>query len=688
MSTTFQFPTLGIDLFDPMLIDDVTVVSAAHVLDLRRAVEEVEKSIIGITPLSYSGTVIITSGDNLRTALEKLDYFTAAISTQLGFIFDGYFDGYASRIDTIEGDLHAHRSEDYQIDAYGYSVHGVDGYVVGTLNTQALFNKTIDSGTNLLGPKFIARTSIADVGTRQLEVYSYDGYLSAWIDEQGNARFKDVIIDGYKIQQGIDIVKNSLLVDGYTILGTDTSDYVNILGDLTVAGDANFDSDIFGGQTVDLGDGSGQLNLNFTQAQLTGPLSISDSLTVNGAVNIGDLVGSDPITIKGPIYQLTGVLHNTDGFRALGAKFKVESDTTFVDTTTLNIGALTIVSTTLNIDESLRSFTSNGYNYTFGMYSTKNTNLFAVNAKSLFEEEMTINGDLTLNTGTLTAPQANLGGLQLGNVPTTDGYVWTTTDTLGNGAWEIPKTDKWNSYVVDAYNATSNVGVIPNVVPNVYNALTNDELLINTSYAPFTVFLPSSTLIGTRVRLVDYEDTWTAVKKVIVVPENYPIGLINGSTSLTLTASGSWTELVSNGTNWRIISSIASETGTFAPVLKIGGLTQIITGVVGDYSKVGKAVTITLNLTFTKDGSTGPLTIEGLPFATQVLLSQGLLISKYEGFSAGSIYGRITVLRASMDPNTTTIRLQRSTGTTVTDLDETSILTTGMIEITGTYLSN
>lgn len=549
MSTLFQFPTVGIDVFDPTLVDDVTVVSAAHVNDLRKSVVEVEKSIIGITALPYTNTSIISSGDNLRDALQKLDIYTTALANQINFVFDGYFDGYASRIDALEGEFKAHREESYMLDSYGYNVHGVDGYVVGTNNTQALLNKTLDTGTSFVGPKIITRSNPGDAGEHQIEIYSFDGYLKAWIDEQGNAKFTNLILDGYREIQGVDIIKNSLFVDGYSILGNSLSDYTSVAGDLLVAGSTTLQEDLsVQGSNVDMGDSTGLLTLDFTQSTMSGSLVIAGTLSVSGPTNFGDLSGSDPVTIKGPIYHTVGSFYNTDGFRALGNQFRVESATTFIDTNALTIGSLTITSKTLSLneDENTRSFSSDGYYYSFGRYSSKSTNLFIVNSTALFEDDISTNGNLTINLGySLSASQAYLDNLKLGT-STTQGYVWTSSDNAGNGQW-MPTQATWDTKTMDGYTYTDSTGTYPQVVSNTFASQVGQELFISTVLAPFTVFLPATT-IGKRVRVVDFDGSWGA-NPVTIIPNG--TDLVESNTSLVLSAPNTWCELVCVGSNWK-----------------------------------------------------------------------------------------------------------------------------------------
>lgn len=151
-------------------------------------------------------------------------------------------------------------------------------------------------------------------------------------------------------------------------------------------------------------------------------------------------------------------------------------------------------------------------------------------------------------------------------------------------------------------------------------------------------------------------------------------------------AGGQFSTINSGGTS----TSIGGATsGTFTPSFNLGGVSQSTSYALGSYSKTGNAVTVVMSIAFTKS-STGALTIEALPFATlnTTNLRQGLVVSKYNGFTSPTIYGRITSIQATMDPNSTTIKIQRSVGDAGTDLQDTNLASTGTIEITGTYLSN
>jgi hypothetical protein len=534
--TTFNFPTVGIDIFTPSnLINDLTVVNALHVSDLRQSIIEIEKALIGATPLSYTNTNIIQDGYNIRLSLETLDYYTYSLGQQLGFIFNG-FDGYLSRIDQIEGEFKAHRSENSDTDAYGYNVHGVIGSVVGTDNQQALTNKKLDSGTAHIGPKLITRSSLADSGNHQIEVYNASGALSAWVDEQGNAYFNgDLSIggDGYIID--FQRITKHLIVDGYTIFGDDPSlDYTTITGPLTVKGtialptlDITASGNITGnGSNVTLGDSTGLLDLNFASTDVSGDAYIHGTLTASGPVNLGDTVGTDIITIKGTVLHTFGDIYSSGGFRTLGTKFRVESDTTTIDTSQLTINSLNTTMGGIFFDGYNGNITADGYSYSFGYYPSRATNSFVVNATTQIED-LTIVNDIQVATGTITtsnlvASAATIAGPLViqDSSEGTIGDVWTSQDASGTGAWQTFSVLRWRTLVTNGLTVTTTAGTTPLVPTGFYDALDNDEIFVNTAGGPFTINLPASPLLGARMRFIDHNGSWSSINRAIIFPRS------------------------------------------------------------------------------------------------------------------------------------------------------------------------
>lgn len=551
--TNFNFP-IGIDSFTPTLVNDFTVVNANHVQDLRNSIYAIENALVGSTPFPYNSTTIVFTGDNLQTAISKLDHHLSALETQLGFVFDAYSsDGYSGRVDELEGEFHAHRSSSGPIDSYGASVHGVDGNVVGTNNSQDLINKRVDSGLTQTGPKFVARGGPSDYSDgysgRQIEIFGISGDLNAWIDEQGDAYFAgDLIVEGNKILKGVDVIQQSLFVDGYSILGNDpTLDYINAFGSFTLNGtsgqtlNVSNTGDITGsGATVSLGDGTGILTLNFTQTNLSGNETVAGTLAVNGVSTLAD------ITMTGALIQ-TGNFYTSGDFWALGTGFKVEGGS---NSTTVNTAQLIINSTTSTwgaskiILNSSGDISADGTTYSFGNVVSLNTNTFVVNANASIGGDLLVSGS-NINATTSTATVSSLISAALtvnGNTILNDGsqqsgYVWTASGGSGLGSW-MP-TQRWNT--------TSQTSA--------YVASSHDEVLANTTSAPFIVTLPSTPASGDRVRIVDNNGasgSWSTNNLTVSASGGKTI---RGAATLVLSTSNTWIEAVYNGvSDWVVMS--------------------------------------------------------------------------------------------------------------------------------------
>lgn len=560
-STDFNFPNGDgyggnrVDLFAPILLNDITVVNADHVNDIRLSVCEVEKALVGTTPLSYDSTTIIQDGYNIVTALETLDFHLATVESIIGLTFTG-LDGYASRIDAIEFGLNSHRVENSETDADGYSVHGVDGYVVGTANEQALTNKTVDSGTGHVGPKFIARSSLADVGNDQIQVMGSDSTsIVASINWRGDAYFAgDITVEGDRVIKGTDVVQQSLVVDGYTILGNNaTIDTHKLNGDTTIDGNLSVSKELtVSGSNITLGDSTGTLDLNFIAVDISKDATIHEDLVVEGSTTLGDASG-DTHTIKGNILHSLGNIHTSGEFRALGTSFSVEGTTTTINTTNFQINSTASVfgNTTLFNNGNVNS---DGYQYEFGELSTTSTNTFVVNATAQIED-MVVVEDISITNGGITASNGPnlLNDLEVtGSLQIRDGsegtarYVWTSTDTIGNGEWAPAIRTPWVSIVVDGYSVTDAYGTTPLVPLGFYTASAGEEIYANAdAYGSFTVNLPSNPIIGDRVRFVDFNGQWGSPNSIFVFPEdagvvrNFAPGDINTTTDrITITLHG------------------------------------------------------------------------------------------------------------------------------------------------------
>ena len=566
------FPT-GIDFFTPTLFNNLTVVNKDHVQDLRNSILLIENALIGSTIFPYNGTNIITSGDNIQTALQLLDQNLYTLQQQLGFFYDGY-DGYASRIDSIQSQFEAHRIAQGPTDADGYGVHGVSGQIVGTLNPQYIYNKSIDSGSGqVVGPKLIARSTIADYVDgylgQQIQVYGSTGNLNAWINDLGDAYFAgDLVVEGNRVLRGYDVIEQSLVVDGYSILGNNPSvDYLTAYGPFTLIGTSGTTltvgstGNIVGnGANVSLGNSTGTLNLNFVQANISASTNTNistSSLTVSGPVTLGS-----GITINGSLSMpLNSSNITTAGqLSVLGGLFTVLSGITTIGTSSLNITSSTITMNGTSFD-GYGNINSLGTAYTFGNSASSATYLFGnslngptssfvVYANTVLQEQLTVVGTLQSGAVTTTGLTVN-GSTNLNTGTQQDGYVWTAVGSLGAGTWE-PSLQWWNTVVVTT----------------TYNANHRDEVFANTSGGSVLINLPSPAVLGNKVRIIDFSGTWGTFSTTVAATAT-----IMGSPTLILSASNGWVELVYNGIQWQtddlVIGDLISN-ATAGSVLFVG----------------------------------------------------------------------------------------------------------------------
>jgi hypothetical protein len=130
------------------------------------------------------------------------------------------------------------------------------------------------------------------------------------------------------------------------------------------------------------------------------------------------------------------------------------------------------------------------------------------------------------------------------------------------------------------------------------------------------------------------------------------------------------------------------EEGTWTPVLTQSGATFGTTYQTGIYTKVGNVVTITATYGWnSRSGGSGSAGLSGLPFAAKNSSSifPQILCGDFSGFTLPS--ASYTAMTCEIVTNATTATFYAS-GSGVSGAPVTSLGTSGLVFITGTYLSN
>lgn len=176
----------------------------------------------------------------------------------------------------------------------------------------------------------------------------------------------------------------------------------------------------------------------------------------------------------------------------------------------------------------------------------------------------------------------------------------------------------------------------------------------------------------------------TALTLQNMVIESATTGIfINTGNLIELHAEGNVQKNAGTAINYTINNNYFS-VSTFTPDLKFNsaniGMTKSVA--IGTYQRTGQSVSFQLMLTLTAKGtSTGSATISGLPFTAQNVTGQLPALSVLgNNFGAG-----VANLVAHVSPNTTTISLYKFAAGVVTNIADTDVTNTTLINISGTY---
>lgn len=118
------------------------------------------------------------------------------------------------------------------------------------------------------------------------------------------------------------------------------------------------------------------------------------------------------------------------------------------------------------------------------------------------------------------------------------------------------------------------------------------------------------------------------------------------------------------------------ETGTWTPVLQFGTNTQTITVNLATYVKVGKSVTINMQITWAAKSGVGRVYITGLPFAKE----GGGTIALLAGCPAGAVT-TISAIFYNVDGGGTVLNFAEQAG----DINSVSLAASGALFCSGTY---
>lgn len=118
------------------------------------------------------------------------------------------------------------------------------------------------------------------------------------------------------------------------------------------------------------------------------------------------------------------------------------------------------------------------------------------------------------------------------------------------------------------------------------------------------------------------------------------------------------------------------EEGTWTPVLQFGTNTQTITIPIATYVKIGKSVTINMQVSWAAKSGSGRVYITGLPFAKE----NGGTVPLLAGCSAGSVL-TVSALFFNVDGGQNTLNFAEQSA----DINSISLAASGSLFCSGTY---
>ena len=312
-----------------------------------------------------------------------------------------------------------------------------------------------------------------------------------------------------------------------------------------------------------------------------------------------------------------------------------------------------------------------------------------------FTQAMTLDANGRLGVG-ITSPQSQIqvtgsntyagAGLLLGSAGSASGYIWTTDNlyikpntTAGttSGVLNIVNFSDVNKFTFDTLaNQAIAVGGIfkANGAPSLSAAAAGEAILAPESSLGALLYGR-----GTTYDVVIGQRSTAVALGVIAATNNIYLGGNIGLGGTTPTTSGTgitFPATQSASSNANTLDDY--EEGTWTPVLQFDANTQSIAVNQATYVKIGKAVNINMQITWTAKSGSGRVFITGLPFAKEAGGTVAVL-----GACLGGSVTTTEALFYNIDAGGTTLNFAQQTG----DISSGSLATGGSLMCTGTYFA-